>query len=324
MKKNNLNLNAILVVFLLSLFSCGIMRNNATNKTFSNSIITNNIVSYSQIYWLNSKIDDSVVEKSGLFIPVQVDGIEKELFMQLDLGANISMFYGKTLNSFAILDTVLRNKLFVQKGKHYISDVSIKINNSNKLQAKQIRILNNYGSVNIDTSFVIIGTIGYDILLSGKLIIDYKNNRFAIVKSIPTQLDQNMDYIDDVDLTKFPIILPFRMNNKQIKLFYDTGSSLFPIITGTNRLKKIAKHMPVDTISGLSSWGQQTPIYKLKNAVYLECGNTSFGNVDIYGTDEFNILRLFGKYLYGLTGNVLFLEKTIIIDIEEHRFGISR
>jgi len=293
-----------------------------TYLTYSDYIYNTDSISYTCIHWTGSKIDNDSVKKSSLFIPVQIKGIDKKLFMQLDLGANISLLYGKTLNSFEQLDSLLKTKHKTYKAKHYMQDVLIEINQGTSIKANQIRILNNFGSEFIDTSFVVIGTLGYDIIGDQKLIIDYKNDRIALTKTIPVELENKLTYISNVDLEKFPIILPFILNGKKVRLLYDTGSSLFPLITGTNRLNKYAKHQSVDTIFGLSSWGKISKTYKVKDAARLKLGDFDFGNIDVYGNKDLNRLKLMGKYLYGFTGNVNFDKMIVVIDRKDNKFGL--
>lgn len=326
MKKENIVCKNTTFIFMLSLFlcSCGIMRNKATYQTYSDYIYNTDSVSYTNIHWTNSKIGDKTLEKSGMYIPVHINGIDKLLFMQLDLGANITLIYGKTLSSFELLEPELKSGRIVIKDKHYLQDGSIELNSKMRIKAEKLRILKDFGSENIDTSFVIIGTLGYDIIGGQKLIIDYKNDRIALIESLPKELEQKITYIDKVDLDKFPIILPFKLNKKKARLLYDTGSSLFPVITGTNRLKKLSRHQKIDTICGLSSWGKQSPTYKIENAAQLELDDFDFGNVDVYGTANLNKFKLAGKYLYGFTGNVNFKNMIVIIDRKNNRFGVIK
>jgi hypothetical protein len=129
-----------------------------------------------------------------------------------------------------------------------------------------------------------------------------------------------------VDLNKFPIILPFKFGKKKIRLFYDTGSSMFPIVTGTNRLKKISKHRKIKEADSVSSWGKEIPVFKpieTKNKIgNLVIGNIDLGKPEVYGLKKMNKLRFLGRYIYGITGNVIFNDKILIINRVKNSFGI--
>ncbi len=76
----------------------------------------------------------------------------------------------------------------------------------------------------------------------------------------------------------------------------------------------------------MDSWGKKIRIYKqqeLKPAIgNLYIGNIDLGKIDIYGVNMYNKLSYAGDYLFGITGNVLFENKIIIIDRKDNRFGI--
>jgi hypothetical protein len=46
------------------------------------------------------------------------------------------------------------------------------------------------------------------------------------------------------------------------------------------------------------------------------------GEVNIYGENGLNGLRLTGNYLYGITGDVIFKNKILIINRKNNTFGI--
>ena len=101
---------------------------------------------------------------------------------------------------------------------------------------------------------------------------------------------------------------------------------MFPILTGTNRLKKIAIQRKIEEVDSVSSWGEMIPIFKpvkTKDKIgNLTIGDIDLGTIEIYGGKKLNKLTYIGKYLYGITGNVVFDNKILIIDRKNNRFGI--
>jgi len=191
--------------------------------------------------------------------------------------------------------------------------------------ADRLYVKNDFGQSKIDTTQIIIGSLGYDIMGDNVLILDFKSDKFAISESIPTELKSKANYIPNADLNKFPIILPFKYGKKKVRLFYDTGSSMFPILTGTNRLKRVSKHRKIQEIDSISSWGKFIPVFKpleTKDKIgSLVIGNIDLGKVNIYGVKEMNKLKFLGRYLYGITGNVIFDNKILIISRKDNSFG---
>lgn len=322
MQKNLL----ILVLILFSISSCSWYRKRASIETFKPLDSTGEIY-YSPVHWLNDSNSNFLTEKTSLFIPVKIKGIEKQVYMQLDLGAVVTGFYENTIRAFSEINPEIKESIIETDDKIYFYNSEIQLNEKTKLSAEKLYIYKNYGSNNIDSSFVIIGTIGYDIIGENVLILDFKNDQVALTKTIPENLINNAHFVENADLDKFPIILPFKLGRKKIRLFYDTGASRFPILTGIKRLKKIATHRKIDTVGYGNSWGKITPFYqanKLKIDNQLFLGTINLGEVNIYGTEQLKFLSYTGRYLYGITGNVIFDNSILIIDKKNNKFGIIK
>jgi hypothetical protein len=315
-----------LLIFAFS--SCAVIRNKMTSQTFDTSFGSETELKYSPIYWQTNTFNKTTIEKSSFVVSVKLQDIEKPLFMQFDLGANRSMLYGNTLSALCEKYPTLRDDTIKKENYSIFNNAKIEINDSHILTANRLYVKKDFGQSKIDTNYIIIGTLGYDILGDNILILDFKSNRFAISESIPAEMESKACFIDHADLNKFPIILPFRLGKKKIRLFYDTGSSMFPILTGTNRLKKLSKQRKIKEVDFVSSWGKEVLIFKpveTKNKVgNLVIGNIDLGKVEIFGQKKLNNLSYAGSYLYGFTGNVIFDKKILIINRKDNSFGILK
>jgi hypothetical protein len=323
--KPSLLLYALLI---LTFTSCGVIRNKMTSQTFDKSMGPVKDLIYSPVYWQSNTFNKTTIEKSSFLVSVKLQGIEESLYMQFDLGANRSMLYGNTISAFCEKYPALRDDTIKKENYSIFNNAKIGINSSQILTANRLYVKKDFGQSKIDTNFIIIGTLGYDILGDNILILDFKSNRYAISESIPTEMESKADFIHNADLNKFPIILPFRLGKKNIRLLYDTGSSMFPILTGTNRLKKISKHRKVKEVDSVSSWGKEVPIFipvETKDKIgNLKIGNIDLGNIAVFGEKKLNILSYVGSYLYGFTGNVIFDDKILIINRKDNSFGIIK
>jgi hypothetical protein len=315
-----------LIILIVILNSCGVLRNKMTVKTFEFHDGMNAELMYSPIFWETDTFGGTSIQKAAFYVPVKLQGIEETLYMQFDLGLTRSMIYGKPLSAFCEKYPGLRNDTIVKGNYSILKNANLSINDSQKLVAKRMYVPNDYGQSKIDTAFIIIGTLGYDILGDKTLILDFKSNRYAITESIPDEMMSKITYIHKADLNKFPIILPFRLGKKKIRLIYDTGSSGFPILTGTTRLKKISKQRKIEQVDSVSRFGKMIPVYKpveTKDKIEnLAIGPLDLGKVNIYGVSLMNKLGLTGNYLYGLSGNVIFENKILIINRKNNTFGI--
>jgi hypothetical protein len=221
----------ILLFFTLLISSCGIIRNKMTNETYIPLLNSPKELSFSPITWHNDSIGNELVEKTSFYVPVIIKGIDQQVFMQFDLGANISMLYGNTFLAFIEKNADLKNDTINKENHIIFKNAEIQISDSISLKANKLYVKKDFGYDYIDSSFTIIGTLGYDIIGDNVLILDFKNNQYALSKDIPLNMKAEIQYIEKADLDKFPIILPFKLGKKKIKLLYDTGTSRFPILT---------------------------------------------------------------------------------------------
>jgi len=299
------------------------MRKKRTIQTFKPIEQNNNALSYSPIVWKGDSIGGRWVDKVAFDIPVTLNHLSKTFYMQFDLGAPKSMLYGNPLYSIAREHPQIEKNLSTINNKLYLKDVHFIINDKS-LVADSIPVRKDLGEKNIDTSFVNLGTIGYDIIYDKKLILDFKKDRFALVYEFPNEIIKDAKFIDETDISKFPIILPFQLGNKKIRLMFDTGSSMFPILTAITRVRKLAKEKEIQKLCCIDAWGKSYPVYKAPKVHELVLGDINFGKIDVYGYKSMNITKWLGNYLYGLTGNVLFQDHIILIDRKNNRFGIIK
>ncbi|MFO7940923.1 MAG: hypothetical protein R6U66_14340 [Bacteroidales bacterium] len=312
----------IVAAFSLGVQSCRLYRNKMTIQSFGPVQYHPESIAYSPIIWHSDSVGDEWIEKTSFFIPVTLNGISEKLYMQFDLGSPVTLLYGNTLEALAEKYPAIQEKIVVtEKERTYFHDARLNLSDSICLSAKKLPVIK-YGSSAIDTGFTIVGSTGYDLIGDNVLILDFKNDRYALTDFMPSELSEKVKYIEEPDLARFPIILPFYIGDKKIRLFYDSGSSLFPILTGTNRLKRLDQTHGVDTVGPLNSWGKQHLYARVKEGATLSFNGLNLGKIDVYGRKDLNILKLTGGYVYGITGNALFADKIIVIDRKNNKFGI--
>lgn len=300
------------------------------SNSFTNVTVIPDSVFYTPIVWSYDTINDTQLRKRAMFVPVYINDIGQEALMQFDLGANLSGFYFKTLSLLADSTPELNNRIkLTKKGSPYFENAKISFNKGVTLQKDKLYIWKHMGHDSLPKSMPVIGTIGYDILGNYILIIDYINDRIALVKSIPFELEKRITYIPKSDLEKFPIILPFKLGGKKIRLWFDTGTSSAQVLTSTKRLKRVSLNRQIEPLDSGYSWGKldieyKASVQKIENSS-LYIGNIYLRQVQVTGMDRLNTLfSLVGRYLYGFTGNAVFENCVVIIDRKNNKFGIVK
>jgi len=209
----------ILFVAVMTLSSCGLYRKLITQQTFNPTDYKTEKIAYSPIIWESDSLGKTLIKKTSFLVPVYINGINKKLYMQFDLGSVISILYENTLKKIYKEQNLELDTLNNKKGNLYLKNVELIINSNVKITADKLYVWRNIGNANLETP-TIVGTLGYDILIDNILILDFKENRYALTTKIPDRMKNKIKFIDNPDLNKFPIILPFKLGKKKIRLMY--------------------------------------------------------------------------------------------------------
>jgi hypothetical protein len=283
-------------------------------------------IAWARFKWSNDSLGGKYYKRTAMIIPAEIIGIPFRFTFQFDLGASTEI-YETTARSifeqYPELNRIHRLKSILQfwNTKKSIKDLEINFGNITAIN-RNVLLETNYGeSVDLttitDSSEVQIGTIGADLFQNKVLIIDYPNQRFAICNSLPNFYK---DALIDIELDNSGrVILPMIFKNKKYKLLFDNGSSMFPLLVSDNKTAFFSTAKVTDTIK-ISSWGKMHNVIGRPFTDTFQLGAQFFSNIKIYSdfrkeyrTDAFD----------AITGNVLFWNKTIVIDFKNKKFGIK-
>ena len=114
-------------------------------------------------------------------------------------------------------------------------------------------------------------------------------------------------------------MLPLRLNEKNYKVMFDNGASLFPLIISADKINDFSTAASTDTIT-TSSWGTIHNVIGRPLKQQFQLAGQTFSNITVYadyrqdsGTDTYD----------ASAGNALFWDKTVIIDFKNQRFGVK-
>ena len=171
-----------------------------------------------------------------------------------------------------------------------------------------------------------IGTIAADLFEGKILIIDYKNQRLCGIESLPSDWEQRVEFVD-IEYVKESnlVFLPLQIGDITYRVMFDTGSSIFPLLSSLSKIARISNpDRCVDSLTVLS-WGKPVDVYGYIPDVKIMLGKEELDNsLPVYGSDMLNDKNLDRSGYWGLTGNRYFLDKTIVIDYKNRRFGILK
>ena len=328
MKKKYKIIIAVLTAYiLLSLYAYYAYKSSSGDWKIETPADTE--ILWADFIWTNSTINGKYFERTAMFIPCKMEGIDNNLTFQFDTGSNKTMIYENPLSSFYFQDEKLSEQVSQMKFPINILASDKKVFKNAKIQFGEYTIYNdravvmtNFGRAKSKESIIagdtiLVGTIGADIFKGKVLIIDYPNQKFAIAHEVPEKYKEGLIDIE-LDNGGRPI-LPLKMNSKEYRIKFDNGSSLFPIIATSENINKFSTNPIIDSLE-INSWGKKHTVHSRIITDTFEIAGRKFTNVEAYenhtgyGIDESTD---------GMTGNALFWDSTIIIDFKNKKFGVK-
>ncbi len=268
------------------------------------------------ITWLKTEVSPI----SALLLPVKIKEIPTQFYMQLDFGSPTTVFYSKPIASiqkkyplqFDQVDSSATRSL-----DFHLSDMVV--------SSSRFKIIN-YGdpiSWNGKDEFHIIGTIGTDLLEKRVLMLDFKDDHCDFTESIPN--DTNLRQYVNFEFKKRRILLPAKIEEEEVTLLYDSGTSAFELITSKKVWDKYAEKDSKPTVNKGNSWGNTLTTYTASSNESIWFGKTKMDLSEvtyIEGTSliQNTLMQLSG--MQGMVGNKLFLGRTVVLDCRNQKYLI--
>lgn len=282
---------------------------------------------WNEFTWIDYSDGDQRYDKAAIFIPIRFSGIDEQYYLQLDTGAT-SVLNG---NSFREIKT---NYEIIAEENQEPSIVSIDgILANYKFIDKNFRILQDYGATLEElenAEYKKVGSIGLDFFKDSILILNFPQEKLIVVsdqKDIPKYIKENSNFLD-INLQNNKLYLNSTIGDKDLTLFYDTGASIFHIVTTEkiwNDLTDIKSDESVKLLE-LPSWGRRVQLKGARAESDWRIGGLVVEKPLVFyeasGLEDFNFEAIEAD---GLLGNAIFYDNYIVtIDLINNKFGIMK
>lgn len=169
-----------------------------------------------------------------------------------------------------------------------------------------------------------IATIATDFFADGVLVIDYPNERLCRLNEIAESWKEKFYFVDIRKSKDYPtVILPLKIAGSTRNVIFETDCNMFPLLSTPSKISKIidAKCCTDTLLLGYGAERIELYGYKIKGAVRL--GPIVFDSCPIYEVEYIDDDDLNKAKVWGIIGNRYFLNRTIVIDYKNGKFGIS-
>jgi hypothetical protein len=275
--------------------------------------------------WEGDSVSGKYFDKLAITIPVSVDNLPHKFNMQLDLGALNTMFYGNSIKPYLDNYSSLKSKIDTtltfraqSQTNYMLKDVLLKLGNVS-FGARNIGNFSNFGDVISKDSVMTnsekhIGTIAPD-------IIDYRNKRICVTAKVPQEYSKAS--FQKYKIKDGRIKIPMTINGQIEDVMFDTGSSIFALITTKVNAFKISENIVGDSLK-ISSWGDYYMVNGQKTKSIIKFGKTVLKPTLVYYDEQKNNAQFYDdEKIWGITGNLYFLDRVVIIDYKKQLFGIK-
>lgn len=248
--------------------------------------------------WTDDTINGVYVEKSAMFIPVQLENDTSTYYFQFDTGANTSSLYTKDQPKFESAANQLRTSL-------------------GELTFEPLDDMSPY----TEKGMHVIGTIGANILQDRILEIDFPEELMIISQST----DLSCYELYDIQSSYGRPAITIDMGMETLTYLFDTGSSLFQLWTTKKVWKKYSQHNGETSEMTISSWGNESTVYTSKiDELTLVFPNQQKIHIDqiTYSSNKNYKKTFHAAGVDGIIGNQPFLESSIVIDMSNQKFGV--
>jgi hypothetical protein len=127
----------------------------------------------------------------------------------------------------------------------------------------------------------------------------------------------------DLVLDSGRIKVPFNINGRKEMLMFDTGSSMFSLLTTKSNAIQISDGIVADSLS-VNSWGNEIPVYGSNISADVKFAGKSLPASLVYYVDNPQFDAGFKQMgIWGITGNAYFSNNTIIIDYRNKKIAVK-
>ena len=269
------------------------------------------------IKWIENKISPI----SAMLLPVKINGIATQFYMQFDSGSPNTVFYKNAIKS---IYSKFPNKIGKIDSSSKIVNLNFNIGKIN-VSSNTFPVLNYGQTINWsdDISIKIIGTIGTDFLEKKMTALNFKENYCCFSNSVPN--NKLLNSLVPFQFKKRKILIPAKINGNSYNLLYDTGTSAFELITSKKIWAELSKKNEDIKIDKGNSWGNVLKTFTTKSDKYIKFENIKINLNEvtyIEGTTfiQNSLMKLSG--MGGMIGNKIFKDKVLILDCKKQKIGI--
>jgi len=272
--------------------------------------------------WVGDSFANRYVPIAAIFVPVIVEDCKDSFACQFDVGSDLTVLYGNSVAGLSGHSARIKERWHEsgnEKNEDYLKDITIKIDGI-PFYSPQVYVMRHYGDSlsNTGPEPAKIGSIGVDVCQNKVLIMDFPHKRLCIADSIPSEFHTRLTDMT-LDRSGRPVF-DMSFGGKDYKVAYDCGSSMFPLLVKQS-LISVFSTLPNNDSIVVNEWGRKVRIIGRPVHDSFTLAGHRFGNTAVYTSEKRGEENL-PSGCDALTGNILFLDKVLILDFRNKKVGM--
>jgi hypothetical protein len=261
--------------------------------------------------WERDSINGKLVDKIAMSVPFTIEN--KTYRFQFDLGANMTLIYDKCFEKTEFIKNKKTDQPMEAAG-HQVFTIDNQNFSVGKLKVEHYKL---HGLLNFEQEEAC-GVVGADLFQNKYLIIDFPNKKATVSDKLKT--NKKIDFVDIKIINNKPI-LPLKIDNKVYQFQYDNGASIFPIVSYKKNFQNLIESSEIIENFNIRNFNNPLIVKAIKTNKEIIIGKSTFNTKEFWYTDE-DYFYFEQQGIDGIIGNVFFLDKTIVIDFKNKKFGI--
>lgn len=272
--------------------------------------------------WQGDSIHSKWEAYTAMIIPVQIKGCPRTFYMQFDLGAPSSIFYKNKLDAIRVkypgAIPLVGNDSRISAYHFWVDRTPV---TAREILVKQF-----------DSSVInwkeegkeIIGTIGADLIDQRVVVLDYRGKKIHILPTVTQGLKKKLSFSNFTYVNK-SVLLPAIINGKETLLFFDTGSSMFELLTNKVTCLQLATPGTKPAQHEVKSWNRTLMANTYPSTAGITIAGTKLSLQYVTymeGASTSQVERMLKAGIGGMTGSKLFLHHVLILDTKNQQFAM--
>jgi len=265
--------------------------------------------------WEKDSIGDRLIDKIAMSVPVTIEN--KTYAFQFDLGANATLIYDQCFSEAAFIKSKKVDPTS-DAGGHTIFTIDDQSFNIGDYPIKNHKL---YGLLNHDQGESC-GTVGADVFQEKCLIIDFPKQSITVVNEVDKGIERKTVFVP-MNIVNNKAIIPLKIDGKTYNFLYDSGSSIFPIVSYRENFDRLITNAKAKDELNIRNFNNPLIVKSVETNTAVQIGDNTFGVKEFWYTED-DFFSFKQDNIDGIVGNVFFMDKTIVIDFKNKRFGIRK